>query len=131
MTNEEKNSIHQIPSTLDELVQDMEKHPDRYKHLQFILNRKKNHNLGLGQKYLVVNSIGFGLYKLNSVDYKHGIITMILTNPDTAIPAEINLNIDNKHPELFFVNWKDIEDLVLTGRNFDCADNELLELEDE
>ncbi len=80
MDKEINNSTFQYPLTIEELIDDMEKHPDRYKHLQFILNRKKNHNLGLGQKYLVVNSIGFGLYELNGVDYSNGIITMIL-NP--------------------------------------------------
>jgi hypothetical protein len=68
---------------LDELIDDMEKHPVRYKQLQFILNRKKHYNLGLGQDYLLMNRIGFGLYKLNSVDYCNGILKMILTNPDT------------------------------------------------
>ena len=41
MDKEINNSTFQYPLTIEELIDDMEKHPDRYKHLQFILNRKK------------------------------------------------------------------------------------------
>jgi hypothetical protein len=129
MGEEPKNSICTYPSTLVELLDDMELYPNRYKHLQFILNREKHHNLGLGQKYLVVNNIGFGLYELNCVDYSNGIIQMILTNPDTGNTSEINLDVNNEHPETYLINWKDIEDMVYAERTFDCADDELLELE--
>jgi hypothetical protein len=131
MVQESNINTCQYPSTLDELLDDMQLHPSKYKHLQFILNRAKHHRLGLGQRYLVVNRFGFGLYELNSVDYKHGIIKMILTNPDTGNTSEINLDVNNEHPETYLINWTDIEDMVYAERNFDCADDELLELEDE
>ena len=131
MVQEVNNSTCQYPSTLEELVDEMEMHPDRYKHFQFILNRKKHHRLGMGQKYLVVDRIGFGLYELICVDYSNGIITMILTTSDTGNSFKINLNVNNKHPDLFLINWKDVKDIVYAERNFDCADDELLELEDE
>lgn len=68
--------MNEYPNTLDKLVSDMELNPDKYKHLQFILNRQKHMNLGLGQLYLVVNEIGFGLYRLNDVDYHNGIVRL-------------------------------------------------------
>jgi hypothetical protein len=131
MIQETNNSTCQYPSTLDKLIDDMEKHPDRYKHLQFILNRKKHHRLGMGQKYLAVNRGGFGLYELNSVDYSKGIITMILIIPDTGNPAEITLDVCNEHPDIYLINWKDIEEMVYAEQTFDCADDELLEIEDD
>lgn len=132
MANKENNSTYQYPSTLDELIDYMEKHPDKYKHLQFILNREKHHNLGLGQKYLVVDNFGFGLYELNSVDYRYGIIKMKLTNPDTGNSFKINLNVNNAHPNLYLINWQDVEEMVFAEGNFGNADNDvLLELEDE
>jgi hypothetical protein len=129
MAQETNNNTFQYPSTLQELLDDMQS--GRYSHLQFILNRKKHHNLGMGQKYLVVNNIGFGLYELNCVDYSNGIIKMIVTNPDTGNTSEITLDVRNKHPETYLINWTDIEDMVYAERNFDCADDDLLELEDE
>jgi hypothetical protein len=97
--------------------------------LQFILNRKKHHRLGLGQKYLVVNSRGFGLYVLNSVDYSNGIITMIFTTPDTGNTAKINLDICNEHPDIYLINWRDVEDLVFTDCNCCDVTDELLEID--
>ena len=131
MAQEIDFSTCQHPSTIEELVDDMEKHPDKYRHLQFILNRKKHHGLGLGQRYLLINQDGFGVYQLDMVDYNNGFIQMLLIDPDTGIPSEINFNINNTHPETFLINWTDIEDMVYADRNLNCADGELLELDTE
>jgi hypothetical protein len=131
MANKENNSTCQFPSTLDEFIDYMEKHPVRYKQLQFILNRKKHHRLGLGQKYLVVNPVGFDLYELNSLDYSNGILQMVFTTPATGNTVKINLDVRNEHPDIYLINWKDIQEMVYAERTFDCADNVLLELEDE
>ncbi|TAL70304.1 MAG: hypothetical protein EPN88_06365 [Bacteroidetes bacterium] len=116
--------MHTCPNTLDELVVDMELNPDKYQHLQFILNRQKHMNLGFGQLYLVVNDDGFGLYRLDNVDYDSGVIRLSFTNPDTKNKAEILLDINNKHPKIFLINWKDIEDMG-------CPEYEFGELENE
>ena len=102
-----------------------------WKNIQTDISTKKHHNLGLGQEYLLVNRAGFGLYELNSVDYSNGIIQMIFTSSATGNTIKINLDVCNEHPDMYLINWKDVEDLVFTERNFDCADNELLEIEDE
>ncbi len=126
-----KAVMNEYPNTLDELVTDMERNPDKYHHLQFILNRQKHLNLGLGQLYLVVNNSGFGLYRLENVDYENRVITLLFTNPVTGKIAQTSLDIHNRHPNLFLVNWKDIEDMVYSGVISNCADNELIELENE
>ena len=123
--------MNEYPNTLDELVSDMELNPDKYKHLQFILNRQKHMNLGLGQLYLVVNEIGFSLYQLNDVDYHNGIVRLSFTNPATDNSADISLDITNKHPQTFLINWKDIEDILYSGIVASYTDNELIELDDE
>lgn len=128
MEKESINSTYQCPLTLDELVDDMEKHIDKYKHLQFILNRQKHINLGLGQKYLVVNYAGFDLYELINLDCSNGIIQLTFTNPDNGNSLEINLDINNEHPNIFLVNWKDLEEMVLAERKFDCSKDECLNL---
>jgi len=123
--------MNEYPNTLDELVTDMELNPERYKHLQFILNRQKHMNLGLGQMYLVVNEVGFGLYQLNNVDYHNGIVQLSFINPATDNIADISLDITNKHPQIFLINWKDIEDMVYSRIIANYTDNELLELNNE
>jgi len=123
--------MNEYPNTLDELVSDMELNPNKYKHLQFILNRQKHMNLGLGQLYLVVNEVGFGLYRLNDVDYHNGIVRLSVINPATENSAHISLDITNKHPQMFLINWKDIEDMVYSGIVTNYTDNELLELNKE
>jgi len=123
--------MDEYPNTLDELVTDMERNPDKYKHLQFILNRQKHIGLGLGQLYLVVNELGFGLYRLNDVDYRNGIVRLSFINPSTDNSADMSLDITNKHPQTLLINWKDIEDMVYSGIVANYTDNELLELNNE
>ena len=123
--------MNEYPNTLDELVSDMELNPNKYKHLQFILNRQKHMNLGLGQLYLVVNEVGFGLYRLIDVDYHNGIVRLSVINPATENSAHISLDITNKHPQMFLINWKDIEDMVYSGIVANYTENELLELNKE
>lgn len=125
------NQMYDYPNTLYDLIVDMELNPERYKHLQFILNRPEHMGLGLGQLYLVVNENGFGLYRLDDVDYENSIIQLSFTNPMTGNYAEISLDINNKHPQLFLINWLDIEDTVYKEVVYDFTDNELLELESE
>ena len=102
------------------------------KHLQIFLSRNKsNLGLGFGQKYLVVNPDGFGLYELNSVDYNAGILQMLFTNPDTGCNAEINLDVNDAHPAYIFICWKDIRNMVYDEITSSCADEDLLELDNE
>lgn len=74
--------------------------------------------MDFGQMYLVVNNVGFGLYRLDDVDYKDGVIILSFTNPSTGIMASTSVAINNKYPELFLVNWSDIEDLVYSAEKF-------------
>ncbi len=131
MKTKERTIDNTFPATLDELIMDMELYPDEYKHLQFILNRPKNHCIDFGQMYMVVNQDGFGLYRLDNIDYKEGCILLSLTNPVTGKTAEFSLRITNKHPNVFLVNWKDIEDIVYSEIASNYTDNELQELENE
>ena len=75
--------MDEYPNTLDELVTEMELNPEKYKHLQYILNRQKHIGLGLGQMYLVINDLGLGLYRLDNVDYENGVLRLSFTNPAT------------------------------------------------
>lgn len=45
--------------------------------------------------------------------------------------AEIFVEIHNKHPQIFLINWKDIEDMVYSGIISNSTDNELIELENK
>jgi hypothetical protein len=131
MTTKQQLCDNKFTATLDELIINMELYPDKYKHLQFILNRYKNHRMDFGQMYMVVNQVGFGLYRLDNVDYKEGVILLSFTNPATGDKAEFSVDINNKHPQVFLVNWSDIEDMVYSDVTSNYNDKELRELENE
>jgi hypothetical protein len=113
-----------IPETFDDLIDYLESHD--HKHLQIFLFREKP-SLGFVQdeRYLVVNSNGFGLYKLRNLDYQNGKIQLEFTNPETGNPETVSLDIHNTHPDLFIINWKDIVDMAYADR----PDTDLLELD--
>jgi len=132
MAKEPNNSNCECSPSLDELLDDMQDPSGKYKHLQIVLYRNLNSlKLGLGQKYLVVNNVGFGVYILNNVDYKNSIIQMFFTNSLTGDKAEISLDINEKHPQVFIICWKDIKQMVFNEYVTDVAYDELLEFDFE
>jgi hypothetical protein len=130
MAKESNNSTCDYSATLDELIDDMQNHSDRYKHLKIILNRNHNNrSLGLGQRYLVVNNEGIGVYQLNDVDYSNGKIHMIFTNTSTGNMAKISLDVNDEHPEHFLICWNDIKQMAYAESTCYDTNDELLELE--
>jgi hypothetical protein len=103
MEKEPNNSHCKYTLSLDELLDNMQSHPDSYEYLQVILSRKINHSLGLGQEYLVVSSDCFGVYRLNDVKYNDGVIQMVFTNKTNGNWAQICMDINDKHPKYFLV----------------------------
>jgi len=100
------------PADIAALLADMQM--GKYKNLQIFLYRNPDKlGLGLGQKYLVVNPDGFGALRLISVDYKSGIIQLVLINEFTDEPNEIFMDINDEHPENIFVCWEDLKNMVL------------------
>jgi len=132
MESSELYNAGDYPATIEELLDAMQDPSGRYKHLKIIFYRNKSSlKLGLGQQYLVVNQDGFGLYQLNDINYRNGILIMMFTNPRTGNMAEITLDVNNKHPEHFLICWKDIKQLMFEENLLDIIDDELLELERE
>ena len=126
----EKSTYNTYPADLPELIEAM--HAGKYKYLSIFLYRDESSlDMGFGQRYLLVNNRGFGLYDLKSVDYSGGYLQMLLTNPDTGCVAELNIDVNNIHPEYLAIRWNDIKDMVYNeiASDYDAAD--LLELEDE
>jgi len=118
------------PADLPELIEAMQ--AGMYKHLSIFLYRHKSSlDMGFGQRYFLVNNSGFGLYDLKTVDYNNGFLQMLFTNPDTGCFAEVNLDVNNEHPEHFAIRWNDIKDMVYNGIASDYDDADLLELENE
>lgn len=132
MAKEPNNSNCECSPSLDELLDDMQNPSGKYKHLQIVLYRNINSlKLGLGQKYLVVNNVGIGVYKLNDVDYCNGSILMFFTNTFTGDKAEISLDINEKHPQVFIICWDDIKQMVYKENESKEKTDELLEFDFE
>ena len=126
----EKSTYTTYPADLPELIEAMQ--AGKYKHLSIFLYRDKSSlDMGFGQRYLLVSNSGFALYDLKSVDYISGFLQMLFTNPDTGCFAEVNLDVNNVHPEHYCLRWDDIKDMVYAEIANDYIDDELLELEYE
>jgi hypothetical protein len=114
MVNENNIGTHQIPSTLEELVQEMEKHPDQYQHLEIFLSREAVSDFPVfGEEYLAVSREGFALYRLDSVDYQDGCVLLSLTEQSTNQPVILSVDINNEQPRCLFVRSKDVWNLLL------------------
>lgn len=124
------NKTCQYPETIEELVDAMEKHPDSYHHLKVFLRRDGVTDLPeFGEEYLVVSSSGFGLYKINAVDYQNGRIILTLIEVSTNKEVHYSLNLTDPHPSCIFIRWKDVKNMVFDEcMTSNVNDNDLLEL---
>lgn len=117
-------------TSIQELVEEMEKHPNVYQHLKVFLRRESNTGIpDFGEEFLAVSPSGFGLYQLESVDYQNGNIIISLTEASTNKEVSYSLDINNQNPSCLFIRWKDVKNLVFNEcmkRNIN--DNDFLEL---
>ena len=118
------------PTSINELVQNMEKHPDSYQHLKVFLRRENSTGIpDFGEDYLAVSPSGFGLYRINSTDYQNGRIILSLTEVSTNKAVQYSLDVNNQHPSCIFIRYKDVKNMVFDEcMKSKINDNELLEL---
>lgn len=118
------------PTSINELVQDMETNPNQYQHLQIFLRRENSTGIpDFGEEYLAVSPSGFGLYRINSTDYLNGRIILSLTEVSTNKAVNYSFNINEVHPTCLFIRWKDVKNMVFQGcMDSDQNDKDLLEL---
>jgi hypothetical protein len=99
----------------------------KYNHLQIILS--KNNNRRMGQKYLVVSPVGFGVYQLLDVDYDAGIIQMKLMDTNTVKIVHVNQNINDDSMHLILICWKDIVRIVRKEDVWRTSNEEVLDFD--
>ena len=117
------NTTRDCPATVQELLEDKS---GKYNHLQIILHSSGSTTSGIGQKFLIVNNSGFGVYVLNDIQYHDGSILMRFTNPNNGNSADLSLDINDKHPQTFLVLWNDVKRMVYADNNYSVTDEELL-----
>ena len=118
------------PNSIDEMVSEMGNHPDEYQHLKVFLRCENSTGIpDFGEEYLAVSPSGFGLYRIESVDYQNGRINISLIEASTKKAVSYSLDINNQHPSCLFIRWKDLKSLVFEEcMKRDINDNDLLEL---
>lgn len=110
MAKETTTNTGECPGTIQELLNEMKS--GRYKHLQVILNRNDNRGLGLGQEYLTVSRNGFGLYRLQDINYSAGTIQLELKSMTSDELACVSMDINAQHPKYYLLSWEDIKQMV-------------------
>ena len=118
------------PHSIDEMVNEMETHPDDYQHLKVFLRHENSTGIpDFGEEYLGVSPSGFGLYRINSTDFQNGNIILSLTEASTNKAVNLSLDINNQRPSCLFIRWKDVKNMVFDEcMKSKINDNELLEL---
>lgn len=127
-----KTDLNKIsnPTSINELVQDMEKHPDVYQHLKVFLRRENSTGIpDFGEEYLAVSPTGFGLYRIDAVDYQNEKVILSFTEASTNKAVHYSLDINNQHPSCIFIRWKDVKNMVFDEcMKSNINDSDLLEL---
>ena len=97
----------------------------KYSHLRIILNR--NFKPDLPQKYLMVNTSGFGVVRLNDVDYHDNKILLNLQDCTNGMVKQLTIDINDKKINFLLIAWDDVRRMVLAENKttFDRLGHEL------
>ncbi len=99
----------------------------KYEHLKIILSKTHDHQVG--EDFLVVSPLGFGVYELLDIDYQQGQIKMTLRNTETDNVVAERLEVNDTKPQLFLVCWDDIKRIVYNDKASDPCKADLLEFD--
>lgn len=118
------------PNSIDEMVSEMGNHPDEYQHLKVFLRCENSTGIpDFGEEYLAVSPSGFGLYRIESVDYQNRKIIISLTDTSTKEVVTHSVDISNSQPTCLYVRWKDVKKMVFEEcMKGNINDADLLEL---
>lgn len=118
------------PATLDELLETWEQNPSQFQHLKIFMRcYPTNDKPKLGEDFLVVSARGYGIFRVEDIEYEDGKIKLSLVVKSTNETVKYYLDINNEQPICLFIRWVEIKNLVLADiKKKSIQNNDLLQL---
>lgn len=130
METKSKNSNQECPGTLQELLEEM-KPGGRYSHLRIVLSNNNTRKAELGETFLYVCPDGFTICQLYDLDYHNDKLWLELKDINCEKVSEVSLDINDIHPQIFFIPMADIRKMVYETQYLESLGDELLEFDYE
>ena len=113
------------------LIDLMECSPEDYNHLQIFLSRDGKSNCQPDNKYLMVSPKVFGKVKLLNVNVEDDSVILEILDSHTQQIGNVLIDINDRSPHTFFINWKDIRNMVMEENKIMLHEDDLLEFDYE
>lgn len=110
------------------LLNQMERCPDQFKHLQIFLHREGN-DCKSDCEFLMVSPTVFGKVELLDIQVEEDYIALKFWDYALQKTGNVRININEEKPSVLFVRWKDIRKMVFEESGTKRSIDELLELE--
>ena len=79
---------------------------DKFQHLRIVLSSNENHSVG--QKFLMVSPLAFGVVKLIDFNVENNQIYFLLQDIITGVVNKICIDVDDESFKFLLINWNDI-----------------------
>lgn len=110
------------------LINQMERCPDQFKHLQIFLHREGN-DCKSDCEFLMVSPSVFGKVKLKDIQFDGNYIRLEFWDYSMQKTGYVRININEEKPSVLFVCWKDIIKIVNDEKNTSTHSSELLDFD--
>lgn len=120
--------IHNHNDKTQELIDLFETYPDKYKHLQVFLHRERDTGVRPDNYFLMVSPRVFGKVEVLDLTVEDDNINIEFLDCTIKEVGNIRINIDDDKPQVLFICWRDIREMVLDG-TLTLDKDELLEFD--
>lgn len=113
----------------NQLIDMMAAMPDKYMHLKIFQNRSIDKSSNQNGIFLMVTPDSFGKVQLLDLNYENDAILLHLKDLQTNLDGNVQIDINTEKQTVFFVNWSDVEEMVIKHKNNNISNSSLLDFD--
>ncbi|MCB8999328.1 MAG: hypothetical protein H6540_04570 [Bacteroidales bacterium] len=113
------------------LIERIASNPNGFDHLRIFLKRDERTDWFENSDYLMVTPTSMGKVRLIDIDVEENLIILTVLDCKTDLTGNVRIDINNIHPQTFFIRWQDVRQMVLDETTTRFDNDELLEFDFE
>ena len=98
--------------SIKRLIIEMALSPDKFKNLQVFMHRERENDCNTDYEFLMVTPNSFGKVILQDLTLVNDCVILTIQDCTTGKAGDIRVNISDVNPNVLFVCWQDIKNMV-------------------
>lgn len=113
------------------LIDRIEQAPFAFEHLKIFLKRDGKSNRFENTEYLMVTPTNLGKVRLDDVNVEDHYIILTIFDCGTQLTGNLRIDINDTRPQIFFIKWQDIREIVFNESFSGIMSDDILEFDFE